>query len=77
MIASITTATSAALAVTAGAANAQGAATNSAPASGTVYTGDGHLHALKIQKVLLAGFKVVDIERADDLFPLDCIVVCS
>src|SRR5215475_12773339 len=42
MIASITTAgVSAALAITAGAANAQGAATNSAdPASGTVYTGD-------------------------------------
>jgi uncharacterized protein len=41
MIASITTAgASAALAVTAGAANAQGAATTSAPGSGTVYTGD-------------------------------------
>jgi len=33
----------------------------------------GHLHALKIQKVLLAGFQVVDVERADDLFPLHCI----
>jgi hypothetical protein len=32
-----------------------------------------HLHALKIQKVLFAGFQVVDVERADDLFPLDCI----
>ena len=42
IIASITTAgASAALAITAGAANAQGAATTSAdPASGTVYTGD-------------------------------------
>ncbi len=42
MIASITTAgASAALAITAGAANAQGAATIPAdPASGTVYTGD-------------------------------------
>ena len=42
MIASIATAgASAALAVTAGAANAQGAATTSAnPASGTIYTGD-------------------------------------
>jgi hypothetical protein len=33
----------------------------------------GHLHAPKIQKVLLTGFQVVDIEGADDLFPLDCI----
>jgi hypothetical protein len=33
----------------------------------------GHLHALKIQKVLLAGFQVVDVECADNLFPLDCI----
>jgi hypothetical protein len=42
MIASITTAgASAALTITAGVANAQGAATTSAdPASGTVYTGD-------------------------------------
>ena len=31
----------------------------------------GHLHALKIQKVLLAGLQVVDVERADDLLPLD------
>jgi hypothetical protein len=31
----------------------------------------GHLHALKIQRVLLAGLQVVDVERADDLFPLD------
>ena len=33
----------------------------------------GHLHALKIQKVLLPGLQVVDVERADDLLPLDCI----
>ncbi len=31
----------------------------------------GHLHALKVQKVLLARSQVFDIERADDLFPLD------
>ena len=30
-----------------------------------------HPHALKIQKVLLAGFQVVDVELADDLLPLD------
>ena len=30
-----------------------------------------HLHALKIQAVLLAGFQVVDVERADDLLSLD------
>ncbi len=30
----------------------------------------GHLHALEIEEVL-AGFQVVDVERADDLLPLD------
>ena len=30
-----------------------------------------HLNALKIQKVLLAGLQVVDVERADDLFAFD------
>jgi hypothetical protein len=29
-----------------------------------------HLNTLKIQKVLLAGLKVVCVERADDLFAL-------
>ncbi len=33
----------------------------------------GHLNALKIQKVLLPGLEVVDVQRADDLFPLDCV----
>jgi hypothetical protein len=31
----------------------------------------GHLHALKIQEMLLPGLDIVDVERADDLFPLD------
>jgi hypothetical protein len=30
-----------------------------------------HLNALKIQKVLLPGLQVVDVERADDLFAFD------
>src|SRR5262245_6206930 len=30
-----------------------------------------HLHALKIEEVLLAALKVVDVKRADDLLPLD------
>ena len=30
-----------------------------------------HLNALKIQKVLLSGFQVVDVEQADDFLPLD------
>jgi hypothetical protein len=30
-----------------------------------------HLNALKIQKVLLAGLQVIDVERADDLFAFD------
>jgi hypothetical protein len=30
-----------------------------------------HLNALKIQKVLLAGLQVVDVERADDFLPVD------
>jgi len=59
MIASITTAgASAALAVTAGAANAQGAATTSTPASGTVYTGD-----------TIQGKKVVSALDVNDLEP--------
>ena len=60
MIASITTAgASAALAVTAEAANAQGAATRSAdPASGTVYTGD-----------IIQGKKVVSALDVNDLKP--------
>jgi uncharacterized protein len=60
MIASITTAgTSAALAITAGAANAQRAATTSAdPASGTVYTGD-----------TIQGKKVVSALDVNDLEP--------
>ena len=60
MIASIATAgASAALAVTAGAANAQGAATTSAdPASGTVYTGD-----------TIQGKKVVSALDVNDLKP--------
>ena len=60
MIASITTAgTSAALAITAGTANAQRAATTSAdPASGTVYTGD-----------TIQGKKVVSALDVNDLEP--------
>ena len=60
MIASIATAgASAALAVNAGAANAQGAATTSAdPASGTVYTGD-----------IIQGKKVVSALDVNDLEP--------
>jgi predicted deacylase len=59
MIASITTAgASAALAVTAGAANAQGAATTSTPASGTVYTGD-----------TIGGKSVVSALNVNDLEP--------
>jgi predicted deacylase len=60
MIASIATAgASAALAVTAGASNAQGAATTSAdPASGTVYTGD-----------TIQGKKVVSALDVNDLEP--------
>jgi predicted deacylase len=60
MIASIATAgASAALAVTAGAANAQGAATTAAdPASGTVYTGD-----------TIQGKKVVSALDVNDLQP--------
>jgi uncharacterized protein len=59
MIASITTATaSATLGVTAGAANAQGAATTSAPASGTVYIGD-----------TIEGKKVVSALDVNDLEP--------
>ncbi len=60
MIASITTAgASAALAATAGLANAQGAATTSAePASGTVYTGD-----------TIQGKKVISALNIDDLEP--------
>ena len=59
MIASITTAgASAALAVTTGAANAQGAATTSTPASGTVYTGD-----------TIQGKKVVSALDVNDLEP--------
>ena len=60
MITSITTAgASAALAITAGAANAQGAATTSAdPASGTVYTGD-----------TIQGKKVVSALDVKDLEP--------
>ena len=60
MIASIATAgASAALAVSAGAANAQGAATISAdPASGTVYTGD-----------TIRGRKVVSALDVKDLAP--------
>src|SRR6516165_10208847 len=58
MIASITTAgASAALAVTTGAANAQGAATTSTPASGTVYTGD----TIQAKKVVSA-LDVNDLE---------------
>src|SRR5262245_38624626 len=30
-----------------------------------------HLHALKTEEMLLAGLKVVDVKRADDLLPLD------
>ena len=38
-----------------------------------------HLNALKIQKVLLAGLQLVDVERADDLFAFDNIagIDCS
>jgi hypothetical protein len=31
----------------------------------------GRLHALKIEEVLLAGFQIIDVKRADDLLPVN------